>query len=91
MGGLAADGGQAHPSNTGCVGGKTCACARAFYTHGGLAARTRRRKLITETARELQRSQMARFDEKSGNLYVTGGWLLLQEVSWLCRFGGLGG
>ncbi|GAB4820015.1 hypothetical protein N2152v2_007061 [Parachlorella kessleri] len=30
-----------------------------------------RRKLITEAARELQRSKMARFDEKSGNLYVT--------------------
>lgn len=31
-----------------------------------------RRKLITEAARELERSKMARFDEKSGNLYVTG-------------------
>lgn len=31
-----------------------------------------RRKLITEAARELERSKMARFDERSGNLYVTG-------------------
>lgn len=31
-----------------------------------------RRKLITEAARELHRSNMARFDERSGNLYVTG-------------------
>lgn len=30
-----------------------------------------RRKLITEAARELERSKMARFDERSGNLYVT--------------------
>jgi activating signal cointegrator complex subunit 3 len=33
-----------------------------------------RRKLITEAARELERSKMARFDERSGNLYVTGKW-----------------
>lgn len=30
-----------------------------------------RRKLITEAARDLERSKMARFDERSGNLYVT--------------------
>ena len=33
-----------------------------------------RRKLITDAARELERSKMARFDERSGNLYVTGGY-----------------
>ena len=32
-----------------------------------------RRKLIIDAARELERSKMARFDERSGNLYVTGG------------------
>jgi hypothetical protein len=32
----------------------------------------RRHKLITDAARELERSKMARFDERSGNLYVTG-------------------
>lgn len=32
-----------------------------------------RRKLVTEAARELERCKMARFDERSGNLYVTGG------------------
>lgn len=37
------------------------------------ASQPRRRKLITEAARELERSKMARFDERSGNLYVTGG------------------
>ena len=31
----------------------------------------RRRQLITNAARELERSKMARFDERSGNLYVT--------------------
>ncbi|KAK9814715.1 hypothetical protein WJX72_010327 [[Myrmecia] bisecta] len=31
----------------------------------------RRKTLIVEAARELERSKMARFDEKSGNLYVT--------------------
>lgn len=31
----------------------------------------RRRTLITNAARELERSKMARFDERSGNLYVT--------------------
>jgi activating signal cointegrator complex subunit 3 len=31
-----------------------------------------RRKLVTEAARELDRCKMARFDEKSGNIYVTG-------------------
>ena len=36
-----------------------------------------RRKLITEAARELERSKMARFDERSGNLYVTGKQALL--------------
>lgn len=30
-----------------------------------------RRKLIHEAARELERAKMARFDERSGNLYVT--------------------
>eukprot|EP00887_Chlorella_sp_A99_P000213 scaffold13.g213.t1 len=30
-----------------------------------------RRKLITEAARQLEASKMARFDERSGNLYVT--------------------
>ncbi|KAL4422681.1 hypothetical protein ABPG75_008878 [Micractinium tetrahymenae] len=30
-----------------------------------------RRKLVTEAARELERSKMARFDERSCNLYVT--------------------
>lgn len=30
-----------------------------------------RRKLVSEAARELERSKMARFDERSGNLYVT--------------------
>lgn len=37
----------------------------------------RRRKLITDAARELERSKMARFDERSGNLYVTGGGAVL--------------
>lgn len=32
-----------------------------------------RRRLVTEAARELERAKMARFDERSGNLYVTGG------------------
>lgn len=31
----------------------------------------RRRTLITNAARELERCKMARFDERSGNLYVT--------------------
>lgn len=31
----------------------------------------RRRALITDAARELERSKMARFDERSGNLYIT--------------------
>lgn len=31
----------------------------------------RRKALITDAARELERSRMARFDERSGNLYVT--------------------
>lgn len=31
----------------------------------------RRKTLITNAARELERSKMARFDERSGNLYVT--------------------
>ena len=30
-----------------------------------------RRKLVSEAARELERSKMARFDERSGNVYVT--------------------
>lgn len=30
-----------------------------------------RRALITDAARELERSKMARFDERSGQLYVT--------------------
>ena len=30
-----------------------------------------RRTLISDAARELEKSKMARFDEKSGNLYVT--------------------
>ena len=30
-----------------------------------------RRTLITDAAKELEKSKMARFDERSGNLYVT--------------------
>ena len=30
-----------------------------------------RRTLVSDAARELEKSKMARFDEKSGNLYVT--------------------
>ena len=32
---------------------------------------SRRRALVTDAARELERSRMARFDERSGNMYVT--------------------
>jgi hypothetical protein len=32
---------------------------------------SRRRALVTDAARELERSKMARFDERSGNLYIT--------------------
>ena len=32
---------------------------------------TCRRTLITDAAKELEKSKMARFDERSGNLYVT--------------------
>ena len=39
----------------------------------------RRRKLITDAARELHNCHMARFDERSGNLYVTG---VLHCVRW---------
>ena len=57
----------------------------------------RRRKLITEAARELERSKMARFDERSGNLYVTGmpvysAWrnaaamVVGREVAWTGRW-----
>ncbi len=30
-----------------------------------------RKTLVSDAARELEKSKMARFDEKSGNLYVT--------------------
>lgn len=32
---------------------------------------SKRRQFITDAARELERCKMARFDERSGNLYVT--------------------
>ncbi len=41
-------------------------CAHVLRTN-----RHRRRKLITDAARELHSCHMARFDERSGNLYVT--------------------
>lgn len=37
-----------------------------------LPPRSARRKLVTNAARELEQCKMARFDERSGNLYVTG-------------------
>lgn len=35
------------------------------------AAALHRKTLVSDAARELEKSKMARFDEKSGNLYVT--------------------
>lgn len=50
-----------------------------------------RRRLVTEAARELERAKMARFDERSGNLYVTGEEAA-QRCCWRgCCGGGLPG
>jgi hypothetical protein len=59
-----------------CSGRRSLHLNTRKFLHAGDVLRVlcvgRRRKLITDAARELERSKMARFDEKSGNLYVTG-------------------